>query len=109
MRLGFIDRACRLLCLALALGGVSRATLANNGSDPARLVLKDDFEAGRFAPEGGLYYKDNPEQRDGRVTFQSRNVMTGHGAFGQVCLSTAAEAMQRTRRGLGNARGARRL
>ncbi|POR51751.1 polysaccharide lyase [Bosea psychrotolerans] len=81
MRLGSIDRACRLLCLALALCGMGRAALANSSSDPAQLILRDDFEAGRFAPEGGLYYKENPEQHNGSVTFQSRNVMTGHGAL----------------------------
>ncbi|AOO79505.1 heparin lyase I family protein [Bosea vaviloviae] len=81
MRLGSIDRACRLLCLALALGGMGWTVRAENAGDPARLVLSDDFEAGRFAPEGGLYYKDNAEQRGGRAVFQDRNVRSGSGAL----------------------------
>jgi hypothetical protein len=50
-------------------------------ADPARLVLKDGFEQGGFAREGGLFYKNGPEQHDGRVSFQNRNALAGQGAL----------------------------
>lgn len=54
-------------------------------ADPAPLtgadVLADGFEAGRFSPKGGLYYKDNAEQRAGTVLFQSSNVHSGKSAL----------------------------
>jgi hypothetical protein len=43
----------------------------------AALRLADDFDLGDFAPEGGLYYKDNFEQTAGTVTFQSDDVRNG--------------------------------
>lgn len=48
---------------------------------PGDLVLRDDFESGRFSAQGGLFYKDNAEQRAGRVTFQTRNVASGKSAL----------------------------
>jgi len=43
--------------------------------------VADDFEAGRFDPNGGLYYKMNREQSAGVVKFQSRDVRFGKGAL----------------------------
>lgn len=43
--------------------------------------LADGFEGTGFAPEGGLYYKDNAEQRAGIVEFQDKVVRTGKGAL----------------------------
>jgi hypothetical protein len=51
------------------------------GRRNAALRLADDFELGDFAPEGGLYYKDNFEQSAGTVTFQSDDVRNGEGAL----------------------------
>jgi hypothetical protein len=49
--------------------------------DTRRLLLADDFEDGNFSPAGGLYYKDNAEQRAGSVLFQSRIVRQGRAAL----------------------------
>lgn len=49
--------------------------------DRAALRLADDFELGDFAPDGGLYYKNNFEQSAGTVTFQSDDVRNGKGAL----------------------------
>jgi hypothetical protein len=49
--------------------------------DAATLRLADDFELDDFAPDGGLYYKDNFEQSAGTVTFQSDDVRHGKGAL----------------------------
>lgn len=49
--------------------------------DGSSLVLRDAFDAGRFALEGGLYYKDNAEQRAGRVTFREKSPLDGRGAL----------------------------
>ena len=35
-------------------------------------ALYDDFEGPDFSPTGGLYYKDNEEQRAGTVEFQGQ-------------------------------------
>ena len=47
--------------------------------DPASLILVDGFEQGSFAPEGGLFYKDNPEQRAGRIAFGRNAPLQGQG------------------------------
>jgi hypothetical protein len=61
-----------ILCLTAAHG------LAD---DAAKLRLADDFELGDFAPDGGLYYKENFEQSAGTVTFQSDDVRHGTAAL----------------------------
>ena len=48
-------------------------------ADSAKLV--DGFDGGDFAKEGGLYYKDNAEQKAGMVEFQKDVVRTGTGAL----------------------------
>lgn len=50
-------------------------------ADPSRLVLRDSFQGGQFAPGGGLFYKDNPEQRAGRLDFQQQHVANGRSAL----------------------------
>ena len=43
--------------------------------------LFDSFEGQTFAPEGGLYYKDNAEQRAGVVEFDKTGGRDGKGAL----------------------------
>lgn len=43
-------------------------------------ALYDGFEGTDFSPTGGLYYKDNDEQRAGTVEFQSQVTYRGKGA-----------------------------
>lgn len=65
--------------LALGLSS-SQPVSAKQPADPSDLVLRDSFHDGQFAPGSGLFYKDNPEQRAGRVDFQQRHVATGRAA-----------------------------
>lgn len=46
-----------------------------------RTKLFDSFEGGNFSAEGGLYYKDNAEQRAGIVEFDGTAGRDGHGAL----------------------------
>jgi hypothetical protein len=69
------------LCALLTVLAGAPAAAGEPGIPPGQRVLKDGFESGRFAPEGGLYYKDNAEQQAGRVTFQRDHVKTGQGAL----------------------------
>ena len=46
-----------------------------------RMVLRDGFEGTDFAPEGGLYYRDNFEQTAGIVEFQRDVARNGGGAL----------------------------
>jgi len=59
---------CRAALIGLA-GALTASARAEAGADPTRRILRDCFERGGFAPEGGLFYKDNPEQHFGRVVF----------------------------------------
>ncbi|MBX3596137.1 MAG: polysaccharide lyase [Rhizobiaceae bacterium] len=43
--------------------------------------LSDGFEGTDFAPEGGLYYRENKEQQAGKVEFQGDEVFEGKGAL----------------------------
>jgi hypothetical protein len=43
--------------------------------------LYDGFECNDFAPSGGLYYKNNPEQGAGAVEFQRQVTYRGRGAL----------------------------
>jgi hypothetical protein len=49
--------------------------------EPAGDVLIDNFDGNDFSPGGGLYYRDNFEQRAGTVEFQSEVKQTGTGAL----------------------------
>jgi Polysaccharide lyase len=46
-------------------------------ADPSQLKLRDDFEGDDFAPSGGLYYKDNEEQRAGKFRTQAEVFRSG--------------------------------
>jgi Polysaccharide lyase len=46
-------------------------------ADPSQLRLRDDFEGESFAPSGGLFYKDNAEQRAGHYRTQTEVVRSG--------------------------------
>lgn len=49
--------------------------------DAYKAPLFDSFEAGNFSTEGGLYYKDNAEQRAGIVEFDKTGGRDGRGAL----------------------------
>lgn len=49
--------------------------------DPLSLHLVDGFDGTDFAPEGGLYYRENSEQAAGTVAFQSDVRFSGTGAL----------------------------
>jgi hypothetical protein len=66
-------RIVACLAAALAMAFAARAAFA----DPSQLKLREDFEGDGFAPAGGLYYKDNEEQRAGRHRTQSDVVRSG--------------------------------
>jgi hypothetical protein len=72
-----------------------------------RQVLRDGFEGTDFAPEGGLYYRENYEQSAGTAEFQNKVVRSGQGALrlsvkplcppaGEDC-SERAEIWERTK------------
>ncbi len=46
-------------------------------ADTASITLRDGFDGADFAESGGLYYRDNAEQRAGSVTFQSDEKRSG--------------------------------
>jgi Polysaccharide lyase len=47
-------------------------------ADTSLLRLRDDFEGESFAPEGGLFYKDNAEQRAGKYRTQADVARSGN-------------------------------
>ncbi len=59
----------------LLLAGLLSITSAL--ADTSQLKLRDDFEGESFAPAGGLFYKDNAEQRAGRYRTQTDVVRSG--------------------------------
>jgi hypothetical protein len=65
----------RILALSAGLFAGCNMALA----DSAKLV--DGFDGSDFAREGGLYYKDNAEQKAGVVEFQKDVVRSGAGAL----------------------------
>ncbi len=50
-------------------------------ADDWQSVLRDGFESSDFAPEGGLYYRENFEQTAGRVEFERDMGRDGGGAL----------------------------
>jgi len=69
-----------LLAAALAVPGFTYAQSADE--TPAyEQKLFDGFEGRDFAPEGGLYYRDNFEQSAGSYEFQSAVKRTGAGGL----------------------------
>lgn len=61
----------------LAAAFCSSCVMANADSQK----LSDGFEGSDFAVEGGLYYRENAEQKAGIVEFQGEVVRTGAGAL----------------------------
>lgn len=61
--------------------------------------LRDGFEGTEFAPEGGLYYRENLEQSAGKAEFQSEVVRSGKGALklsvGPLCSPVDEECSER--------------
>jgi hypothetical protein len=67
---------------ALAMFLTSVLTSAEAIADEAyKTPLFDSFEGETFAPAGGLYYKDNAEQRSGVVEFDKTGGRDGKGAL----------------------------
>jgi Polysaccharide lyase len=56
---------------------VGALTMTSALADPSQLRLRDDFEGEGFSPSGGLYYKDNAEQRAGKYRTQTDVVRSG--------------------------------
>lgn len=87
-----------MLCWA-AMIGLAGPLPAPARADPTQIILRDGFEQNGFAPEGGLFYKDNPEQRSGRVTFDRAAPYSGVGALTLTatpsCLPHAAGCSER--------------
>ncbi|MBL0373638.1 polysaccharide lyase [Rhizobium sp. KVB221] len=50
-------------------------------ADPLNTTLTDGFDEDSFSAAGGLYYRDNEEQRAGTVEFQSAVTRSGRGAL----------------------------
>ncbi|WP_420342114.1 polysaccharide lyase [Paenirhodobacter sp.] len=67
-------RTSALMLLCLLLPRVACA-------DPATLTLRYGFDGQDFAPEGGLYYRENYEQSAGHTEFQRSVVRAGAGAL----------------------------
>ncbi len=74
MRLGRgegMGRLGRLLIWLMVLAAATTPSRAKNAAaDAGDRVLADDFSGDSFAAAGGLFYKDNAEQRAGRVDFR---------------------------------------
>ena len=94
--------ASGLLGCAVAFGLVAPGAppvLAEAGTEAAQRIMRDGFEQGGFAPEGGLFYKDNPEQRAGRVIFDRTAPYSGAGALTLIappsCLPHAVGCSER--------------
>jgi hypothetical protein len=78
-----------LLAAALFMGLPVTDTLADR-------PLIDTLEGPDFAPEAGLFYKDNEEQRAGTYEFQSDVVRSGKGALKLSVKSQCSTAKKRT-------------
>lgn len=82
-----------------ALLAAMTVSCAAASPDRARLVLYDGFDSDRFAPQGGLYYKLNDEQRAGQVAFQNKTMLNGSGALTlsvkPLCRAEAAGCSER--------------
>jgi hypothetical protein len=66
-----------LLGLLLPLSMLLSAPAATQAADALSTRLYDGFEARDFAPEGGLYYKENDEQAAGSYEFQTGEKRAG--------------------------------
>ncbi|HEY0274711.1 MAG TPA: polysaccharide lyase [Paenirhodobacter sp.] len=70
----------RILVTLLLLTG-SLASQSAHAQPPEQMTLRDGFDGSDFAPDSGLYYRENYEQSAGRATFQSQIVHRGQGAL----------------------------
>ncbi|CAM5763106.1 heparin lyase I family protein [Bosea minatitlanensis] len=80
-RLAGRHRIAQTLLLAVLLPGAAPAAAPDPVRGPAGRLLSDGFEQGGFAPGGGLFYKNNPEQRAGKVAFGARAPLRGRGGL----------------------------
>ncbi|MGN7737372.1 polysaccharide lyase [Ensifer sp. 22564] len=62
-------------------------------AQPWESKLSDGFEGQNFAPEGGLYYRDNFEQSAGTVEFQNQVTHTGKGALKLSVVPTCPDSL----------------
>ncbi len=69
---------CRRLLAAFVL---LAAALPAQAEDAASQKLSDGFDGSGFAETGGLYYRNNAEQKAGTATFQSAVKKVGTGAL----------------------------
>ncbi|MEY9832923.1 hypothetical protein ABIA25_004801 [Sinorhizobium fredii] len=69
-----------LLAATLLVPSIANAQ-ALQQQPPLEQKLVDGFEGNDFAPEGGLYYRENFEQSAGTVEFQSGVKRTGNGGL----------------------------
>lgn len=71
--------ACAAIVIAVAspLASACAEVAAGNAFD----LLHDGFDKGGFAAEGGLFYKENVEQRAGRMVFSPASPSAGTGAL----------------------------
>ncbi len=99
MRQSCFVRLGRLFGMGMGLALMVSTAQAEDVADAGDRVLSDGFGMGRFAPEGGLFYKDNAEQRAGRVVFQERNLHSGKSALklsiSPSCRTAADECSER--------------
>jgi hypothetical protein len=62
-------------------------------AQPWETKLSDDFEGRDFAPEGGLYYRENFEQTAGTVEFQNEVKHNGNGALKLSVVPTCPDSL----------------
>ena len=78
-----LSAAAAIGCAVLAsvLAAPLAPARAEAAADNASLLLHDGFDRSGFAAEGGLFYKENFEQRGGRVVFGQASPFRGTGAL----------------------------
>ena len=67
--------------IAIAMFLASVLSSAEAIADDTSAKLFDSFDGSDFSASGGLYYKDNAEQRSGKVEFQEQVTLDGGGAL----------------------------
>ncbi|TCN31427.1 polysaccharide lyase [Sinorhizobium americanum] len=70
-----------LLAVTLFVPSIANAQALQQQQPPLEQKLVDGFEGKDFAPEGGLYYRENFEQSAGTVEFQTAVKRTGNGGL----------------------------
>ena len=76
-------RGCAAVICAVAaiLAAPAGSAQPETTPDNASILLHDSFDQTGFAPGGGLFYKQNSEQRAGRVVFGDSAPLRGTGAL----------------------------